>query len=185
MRNLAWFQGYDLFTTAVTLSLGLLGHNNLWFANLDEPVAFIWLMVLFRSWTTHPRARACYGFAIVLGLITSAAGIALNQSIFKFNDLFLTFQSLILSAASMFELGRLFMAPDQESPLTQVPLFWVLSGTYFFSLGSLVIHALGNHFVRTLPLHLVGIPWLLRAILYYLQKLMIAKAFLCPKPTSS
>jgi hypothetical protein len=185
MKGLVTFHVYDLVTTAITLTLSLLGRNNLGFANFDELVALIWILTLFRRWTTSPRARQVYGFAAASAVLWAGLGVLLSGSIFRFNDLFLTAQSLILAGASMVELARLLMDPAADEPLTAMPLFWVLSGLYLFSLGALAVHATGNVLLRSLPIHLIGYPWLVRAVLFYVYKAMVAKAFLCPQPTSS
>ncbi|HJV91235.1 MAG TPA: hypothetical protein VJ623_13080 [Holophagaceae bacterium] len=185
MRGLGAFIAYDALSSGITTTIAIFGRNNHWFANFDELLTFTWLLVLFRAWTDSALARKTYVGLAASGLLWTALGLYASGSLFTFNDVFLTAQSLILGGAAMFELACLLMREDMDAPLTATPRFWVYSGLFLFYMASIPIHALGNHLLHTLPRDLVLYPWLVRALFFLLYKLMVAKAFLCPLANSS
>ncbi len=185
MKGLLAFLVYDFLSSIATSSLAAAHINSHWFANIDELLTFTWLLLLFRAWSASPRARKVYATLAASGFVWAALGVYVSGSLFRFNDVFLTAESLILGGAAVYELASFLRREDSDAPLTSMPKFWVFSGFYLFFMASLPVHALGNHLLQSLPRELVLYPWLMRALFFLLYKLMVAKAFLCPQASSS
>lgn len=158
--------------------------NNQWLRHITGPIIFAGLLwTMFRMAPDSRGRRIIYGTCLALGLVAAVVGSELDGMKLR-NSIFTTTMSLVYLGLVPAELKTLTQSND-EAQLTSLPTFWVLAGLLVYSSGTLIFNASSNYFLRTLPSPLIAIPWVAVGIIYAIYQVMFAKAFLCPKPTSS
>ncbi len=181
------FAGVQVFELAGGIfftTLAVMQRNNQWFGHIGRPIVFIGLLlVLFQLGLDRLSRRILYAISLGVGLLAAGAGAFLNGLEWR-NSLFTTTQSLVFMSLGTIEFRRMLTVEDDTS-LTDRPEFWLLAALLIYASGTLIFNASSNYFLRTLPPHLVLIPWVAAAMVHAAYHLLLAKVFLCPKPSSS
>lgn len=184
MRSYLAVQVFDLLQGAIFIALAMSHRNNQWFRHFSQPLVFAGLLwVLARTSTPTPRRRALYLACLGIGLLAAVAGVFLN-GLFLRNALFTTTQSLIFTGLGTYELRRLILQDDDEA-LSSKPEFWLDGAILIYGSATLIFNASSNFFLRTLPPHLLPLPWLVNGLVIVFYQISLAKVFLCRKPISS
>ncbi len=165
-------------------ALSFAGIKNLGFLHVTRPITFLaTLAVLMWMPTVTSSRRKWYVVAMGLSLVSAVLGYVLDTPAYR-NAIFTTVQSLIALLFSTIEL-REILAFDDAIPIMERPEFWFLSALLVFASGSLLFNATSNYFLRTLSHDLILVPWVAVAVVHSIYHVLLAKVFLCPKPTSS
>lgn len=180
----AWVLGFDLIQGATAIGLALSHHNNQWLRHGTQPVVFAGLLwVLAQLPGSSAGFRRLVAICGGVGLLAAVVGVFVN-GLFWRNALFTVTQSLIYSGLGALGIKRLLEHEETEL-LTQRPEFWLNAAILVYGSSTLVFNATSNHFLRTLPPHLLHLPWTVNGLVIVLYQLSLAKVFLCRKPTSS
>ncbi|WLT33119.1 hypothetical protein [Geothrix sp. PMB-07] len=164
--------------------LAFAGIPNVGLLHLTRPLTFVaTLLVVLQIPAMSRLRRNWYLVAMGLGLLAAAMGYALDTPAYR-NSVFTTVQSLIYLIVSSIELRWILMIED-DVPVAARPEFWFFSALLVFASGSLLFNATSNYFLRTLTHDLLPIPWVAVNVVYVMYYFLMAKVFLCPKPTSS
>jgi hypothetical protein len=184
LRLFLWVQILDLAQGCVFLALALSHRNNQWFRHLAQPFVFTGLLwVLTKASEDSPLRRRIYTACLMVGLLAALAGAFVNGIAWR-NALFMSTQSLIFLGLGAYELQRLFTEENDEI-LTDRPEFWFTTAILIYGSATLIFSASSNHFLRTLPPHLLPLPWIVHGLILVFYQLSLAKVFLCRRPTSS
>lgn len=185
-----WIPGYaavklfDLVQGIIFYGMSVYHLNNQWFRHMTGPVCYLGLIwTMFRMAPRSRGRRVLYGLCAAVGLAAAIAGFALNGIKLR-NSLFTSTICLMYLGLVTWEMKALAQS-NEDAHLTNLPAFWVLAALLVYSSGTLIFNASSNYFLRTLPPHLLPIPWVIVGIVHAIHEVMLAKAFLCPKPTSS
>lgn len=179
-----WIQILDLVQGVIFLALALSHRNNQWFRHLSQPFVFIGLLwVLFRTSEDTPRRRRLYLACLGIGLLAALIGVPINGLRWR-NALFTTIQSLVFLGLGTHELQRLLAEEDAEV-LSARPDFWLYTAMLIYGSATMIFSASSNYFLRTLPPHLLPLPWIVNGLILVFYQLFLAKVFLCRKPSSS
>jgi len=174
----------DLAQGLVYAAMARMGIHNLWFRHLVLPLVFIGMMVVVHGIRRGSRRRTwLYAGMTGVGLVAAVAGCFVNGLAWR-NALFSTTESLIFLAVSVVEMRHLLLAED-DRPIGAFPEFWLLAALLVYASGTLIFNASSNYFLQTLPSHLILIPWVVASAIRAAYHLLLAKVFLCPKPSSS
>lgn len=174
----------DLAQGIVYAAMAHMGIHNLWFRHFILPLVFIGMMVVVHGIRRGSRRRTWFyaGMAGV-GLVAAVASYFVNGLAWR-NALFSTTEGLIYLAVSVTEMRHLMVSED-DYPIGASPEFWLLAALLIYASGTLIFNASSNYFLRTLPSHLLLIPWVVASAIHAAYHLLLAKVFLCPKPSSS
>lgn len=184
IRPFLWTQIFDLAQGSVFIALALSHRNNQWLRHVAQPLVFLgFLWTLFQLAPPSRGRRILYGAGLAAGLAAAFAGLALDGMTWR-NSVFTSTMSLIYLGLVTWELSSLAQS-DNEGRLTDFPAFWLLAALLIYSSGTLIFNASSNYFLRTLPPHLLPIPWILSGLIHVIYEAMLAKVFLCPTPSSS
>jgi len=178
-------QVFDLAQGLVFTGMAMNHMNNQWLRHLTQPVVFagmLWAMYLMAPSRTRDR-KILYGVSLAAGLAAAVLGAFLDGTRWR-NSVFTSAMCLVYLLAVPQEMRRLSESTEDASLVAQ-PSFWVLSALLVYSSGTLIFNASSNYFLRTLPPHLVIIPWVVVGFIHAIHEAMLAKAFLCPTPASS
>lgn len=177
-------QMFDLAQGVVFTGLALERINNQWLRHLTQPIVFTGMLgtLFFMNPGSKPR-RLLYGTCLAVGIAAALAGASLDGMKWR-NSIFTSTMCLVYLGLVTRELKTLSEATE-DVQLTSLPSFWILAALLVYSSGTLIFNASSNYFLRTLPPHLIVIPWLVVTIIHAIHEVMLAKAFLCPTPTSS
>lgn len=177
-------QIFDLAQGVVFTGLALERINNQWLRHLTQPIVFAGMLgTLFFMTPDSKRRRLLYGICLAVGITAALAGASLDGMKWR-NSVFTSTMSLVYLGLVTQELKALSESTE-DVHLTSLPSFWVLAALLVYSSGTLIFNASSNYFLRTLPPHLIIIPWLVVTLVHAIHEAMLAKAFLCPTPTSS
>ena len=77
------------------------------------------------------------------------------------------------------------LADDRGDSLARRPAFWVATSWMVEQGSGLLLTACTGFFLRTLSRAWIGIPWITHDLICAVLTFTLARAFLCPKPTSS
>lgn len=184
IRPFLWTQAFDLAQGSVFIALALLHQNNQWLRHVAQPLVFLgFLWTLFRLGPGSRSRRALYGTCLAAGLVAAIVGFELDGMKWR-NSVFTSTMSLVYLGLVTWELKALTQS-EEENHLADLPAFWLLAALLVYSSGTLIFNASSNYFLRTLPPHLLPIPWVVAGFIHVVHEVMLAKVFLCPKPTSS
>lgn len=184
IRTFLWTQVFDVAQGSVFILLALSHRNNQWFRHLSQPLVFFgFLWTMFQMAPASRGRRLLYGACLSAGLVAAVVGTALDGMKWR-NSVFTSTMCLVYLGLVTRELRAIFES-NEGTHLTSLPAFWVLAALLVYSSGTLIFNASSNYFLRTLPPHLLPIPWVVVGILHAIHEVMRAKVFLCPKPTSS
>jgi hypothetical protein len=179
-----WVQLFDLAQGSVFIGLAIFHQNNQWLRHLAQPIVFLgFLWTMFRMAPDSRARRILYGICLTIGLMAAMTGLWLNGVRWR-NAVFTTTMSLIYLGLVTRELKILSESNEDATP-TSLPAFWVLASLLVYSSGTLIFNASSNYFLRTLSPLLLPIPWVVVGFIHVIHEVMLAKVFLCPKPTSS
>lgn len=177
-------QLFDLAQGLVFTGLSMNHFHNQWLRHLTQPVVFVGLLgTLFLMAPDSKRRRVLYGTCLALGLAAALGGAFLDGMKWR-NSVFTSTMSLLYLGLVPREL-KFLSESTMDSPLTGLPSFWVLAALLVYGSGTLIFNASSNYFLKTLSPPLVIIPWVVVGFVHAVHEVMLAKAFLCPKPTSS
>lgn len=177
-------QVFDLAQGAIFTGMSLYHVNNQWLRHLTQPVVFIGMLwTIFRMAPDSKGRRILYRACMVAGLAAAVVGTLLDGMKWR-NSVFTTTMSLVYLGLATREL-RIISESNESDHLTTLPSFWVLAGLLVYSSGTVIFNATSNYFLRTLPMHLLFIPWVIVGIVHAIHEVLLAKAFLCKKPASS
>lgn len=177
-------QVFDLAQGALFTALASMHHNNQWLRHIAQPIVYVGLLlVLFRMGADRSGRRILYSLSLGIGLAAAVAGALLNGFAWR-NVLFTTTMSIVYIGLTTLELRHMVEA-EGDTPLTALPEFWLSTALLIYGSGTLVFNASSNYFLRTLSPGLLPIPWVVAATIHAIHHLLLAKVFLCPKPSSS
>lgn len=180
----ATVQAFDLAQGIVFTAMAYMAINNQTFRHLVQPLvcAGLLLTVFRMAPATRPR-QFLYGTCLAIVLAAAVAGALLDGVKWR-NAVFTMTMSLVFLSLAAWEMKKL-LASESHAPLTSLPEFWVLAALLVYGSGTLAFNASSNYFLRTLPPHLLPIPWVIVGTIHAIHEVLLAKAFLCPKPASS
>lgn len=185
-----WTKGYvalmivDLAQGLVYTAMAYLGIHNLWFRHLIIPLVFIGMLGVVHRIRQGSRARSWFYAGLAgMGLAAAVAGYFVNGPGWR-NALFSTTEGLIFLTVSVVEMRHLLLSED-DRPIGASPEFWLLAALLVYASGTMLFNASSNYFLRKLPAHLILIPWVVVNVVYAAYHLLLAKVFLCPKPSLS
>lgn len=177
-------QIFDLAQGVVFTALAMEGINNQWLRHLTQPIVFAGMLgTLFCMTPDSKRRRLLYGTCLAVGIAAALAGASLDGVKWR-NSVFTSTMCLLYLGLVTRELKALSESTE-DLQLTSLPSFWVLAALLVYSSGTLIFNASSNYFLRTLPPHLIIIPWVVVSLVHAIHEVMLAKAFLCPTCTSS
>jgi len=183
MVRLETFLVFDLLLEAGLLGLALRHTRNYWLhdlALLPSLALGAWILVGMNRSRRFKTSLLALGGLVVLVTIGEASHLGLYHKWI----ISMILGSLGLMFASVWNLGRLFSRPSSIG-LSQQPAFWFL-GASILDLGtSVLMYAGSTLFLRSLSPKWIGIPWAVNTALGVVLRLVLTKAFLCPKPKSS
>ena len=184
MHAFVALQMVDLAQGLVYASMALRGIHNLWFRHFVLPLVFIGMMVVVHGIRRGSRRRTWFYVGMTgVGLVAAVAsyfvdGLALRNAFFS------TTGSIIYLIVSVAEMRHQLLSED-DRPIGASPEFWLLAALLVYASGTLIFNASSNYFLRSLPSHLILIPWVVVSAIHAAYHLLLAKVFLCPKPSSS
>lgn len=175
---------FDFVQGAIFTGMSIQHVNNQWLRHLTGPFVFIGLIwTMFRMGPNSRSRRIVYAVCLAAGLVAAVIGTGLNGMKWR-NSIFTSTMSLVYLGLVTWEL-KVLAQSNEDAPLTGLPAFWVLAALLVYSSGTLIFNASSNYFLRTLPPHLLPIPWVVVGMVHAIHEVMLAKAFLCPTRTSS
>jgi hypothetical protein len=174
----------EVFFGLLGTVMAFAGIRNVGLLHFTRPLTFVaTTCVLLRMPAVPRRRRRLYLGAMGLGLAAAGVGYFLDTPAYR-NAVFTTVQSLIFLTISAVELKSILSLED-DLPVADRPEFWFLSALLVFASGSLLFNATSNYFLRTLSRDLLPVPWVAVNVVYLVYYLLMARVFLCPRPTSS
>lgn len=177
-------QAFNLAQGLAFTAMAYLGMNNQGFRHLVQPVVCAgFLFTLFRMGRDGRHRRLLYGACLAVTLAAAMAGAALDGMHWR-NAVFTSVMSLVYLGLTLWEMKGL-LASNGHAALTSQPAFWVLAALMVYGSGTLLFNVSSNYFLRTLPPHLLPIPWVVVGTIHAIHEALFAKAFLCPKPVLS
>ncbi len=165
-------------------SMAHMGIHNLWFRHFILPLVFIGMMVVVHRIRRGSRDRKRFYVGMTgVGVVAAVAGYFVDGPAWR-NALFSTTEGFIFLAVSAAEMRHLLLS-DDDKHIGASPEFWLLAALLVYASGTLIFNASSNYFLRTLPSDLILIPWVVVGMIHAAYYLLLAKVFLCPKPSSS
>ncbi len=185
MRLYTKVQAFDLVQGLLFTGMAMNHLNNQWLRHLTQPLVFAGMLgTMYLMAPSRTRSRKIvYGAYLTVGLAAAGFGAFLDGTQWR-NSVFTSVMCLVYLMAVPQEMRRLSESAE-DALLVAQPSFWLLSALLVYSSGTLIFNASSNYFLRTLPPHLVIIPWVVVGVIHAIHEAMLAKAFLCPKPASS
>lgn len=183
MVRLEAFLVFDLLLEVGLLGLALRHTRNYWLhdlALLPSLALGAWILAGMNPSRRFKSSLLFMGGLVALVTIGEAARLGLYHKWIASMIL----GSLGLMVASVWELGRLFARPSSAA-LAQHPAFWFLTASILDLGTSVLMYAGSTLFLRSLSPKWIGIPWAVNTALGVVLRLVLTKAFLCPKPKSS
>jgi hypothetical protein len=184
INNFKNLQLIELFFGVIFVSLAYSGIHNQWFRHMAQPVDFVLMILLLRTIRSEfSRNSWLYIILIVIGLMSAGLGLFIDKIHYR-NAIFSSTQSVIYLLICGIELPNILLK-EETIELRHLPEFWLFAALLLYSSGTIIFNASSNYFLRTLPSALLPIPWLAAASVHSIYHILLAKVFLCPKPSSS
>jgi hypothetical protein len=183
MVRLEAYLVFDLLLEAGLLGLALRHTRNYWLHDLALLPFFVLGAWVLAGLNPSRRFRISL-FALGILVVLVSIGEASRLGLYHKWTLSMILASVGLMVASVWELGRLFSRPSTTA-LTQYPAFWFLIATTLDLGTSVLMYAGSPLFLAALSAKWIGIPWAVNTSLGVVLRLILTKAFLCPKPRLS
>ncbi len=183
MRRLALAVAFDLLVNWALLGMAIRNIHNAWFDNLTFlPEVGLSLWVLsglgpsrFPGLVIVPTAAVLLGVTL---LEAASTGLYLNWLTA------MTTSSILLLGFCLWRLKEFIQQPA-GAPAFQQPAFWVITAWTLAQGIQTTFNPLFSLFLRHLNHDLILVPWALVYLLGLVLNLILSRAFLCPKSTSS
>lgn len=183
IRRLSLLLGYGLLVNWTLLGLALNHVRNAWLAApayLVESLLTLWVLrgVAPRRF---PSLVLVPSIAVILGTTAVDAFRIGVRGKWPISE---TVTSLLLLALCILALSEP-SREDDETPARNRPSFWLLGAWSLMLAFDLTFYPLHNVFLQQLSREWILVPWFAKYVVGLILNLVLARTFLCPKPSSS
>jgi hypothetical protein len=183
LRRLSLLQGYNLLVNWTLLGLAMNHVRNAWLAAptyLVETLLSLWVL---RG--VDPRRLRWPALVPSIALILGSAAVDVSRTGFRGKwPLSETLAGLLLLLFCLLLLVRLLRS-DSATPTMDQPSFWLLGAWSLILAFDLTFFPLQNLFLQRLSHAWILVPWFAKYVTGLILNLVLARTFLCPKPSSS